>query len=61
MSAADYGFAADGDWHDLRIPLADLAALGLDLSAVTIAFSVSGGSGTAADTLLIDALYLTAD
>jgi hypothetical protein len=61
VSVADYGFKADGEWHDLRIPLADLVAQGIDLTEVTIAFSVGGGSGTAADTLLIDALYLTAD
>lgn len=61
VSAADYGFAADGEWHDLSVPLADLVALGLDLSEVTIALSIGGGAGTAADTLLIDALYLTAD
>jgi len=61
VSAADYGFVADGEWHDLRVPLADLTALGVDLSAVTVALSFGGGAGTAADTLLIDALYLTAD
>ncbi|MFO0746581.1 MAG: hypothetical protein U1F43_13055 [Myxococcota bacterium] len=59
VDAGDYGWAADGTWHTLAIPLTDLADLGVDLGAVTAALTLSGGSGTSADSLKIDDVYFT--
>ena len=55
--ATDYGYAADGEWHTLQIPLADFAAKGLDLAAVTSPLSLGGPKAEAGDFVLIDNLY----
>ena len=57
--AADYGYAADGEWHSLAIPLADLAAKGLDLAAVTSPLSLTGPTSAAGDFVLVDGVYLS--
>ena len=61
VQATDYGYTNDGRWHDLVIPLADLTDKGLDLGAVRVALLLVGGAGTPGETLLVDALYLTAE
>jgi beta-glucanase (GH16 family) len=38
------GFARDGEWHRVEVPVSDLAAQGLDLSAVGIPFGATGGA-----------------
>jgi hypothetical protein len=61
LAATDYGFTADGQWHFIQIPLADFAAEGADLSAVTGPFVFIGAGGEQGDTLKIDNLYFTQD
>lgn len=56
--ATDYGYANDGEWHVLEIPLGDFAARGVDLSQVRAPFILGGTGNTAGDTLLVDELYL---
>jgi hypothetical protein len=60
LDASAYGYAADGQWHSLEIPLADFAELGVDLQAVTDALTLGGLSGTSADALKVDGFYFTA-
>lgn len=61
VDAADYGWAADGQWHAIAIPTADLADLGVDLGAVTAGLTLGGGAGTSADSLQIDDVYFSAE
>jgi hypothetical protein len=60
-SVADYGYAPDGAWHDLIIPLSDLTAQGVDLSAVTVALLLVAEGGAQGDRVHIDDLYLSKD
>ena len=57
VNAVDYGFAADGEWHNLVIPMADL--LGADLANVTSPLLLLNGQGTTGSTLLVDDVYYT--
>lgn len=59
VPAGDYGYAADGDWHSLAIPLADFAAKGLDLAAVTSPLSLTGPKAAAGDFVLIDGVHFS--
>jgi hypothetical protein len=59
VAAVDHGFAADGEWHDLVIPLADLTASGVDLSRVTVALLLISDAATPGAELLLDNVYLT--
>ena len=61
VTLADYGFAADGAWHQVVIPLVDLDDAGVDLSAVTVAFMLIGEGVGDGDELKVDDLYLTQD
>ncbi|QDE86047.1 hypothetical protein [Myxococcus xanthus] len=61
LPASRYGYANDGQWHHLAIPLADFVAGGLQLNAVQAPFVFIAGAGPAADTLLLDNVYFTAD
>ena len=61
LKASDYGFRGDGAWHALDIPLADFAAAGLDLADVQAPFVFLGGPGAAGSSVLIDAVYITAE
>jgi hypothetical protein len=61
LDAKQYGYANDGEWHHLAIPLADYVAKGLKLNAVNSPFALFSGAGPAADKLLMDNLYFTAD
>lgn len=58
-SLIEYGFSADGEWHDLEIPLSDFVAEGLDLSRVVAPLVLIGGAGEEGDALLIDSVYLS--
>lgn len=58
LSAADYGYKADGQWHSLRIPLADFAAGGVDLTDVRVAFALGGPGGSAGQEILVDDVYM---
>ena len=57
--ASAYGYAADGMWHPLAIPLADFVADGLNLSAVSSPLNLTGPRGNAGDVLLLDNVYFT--
>ncbi len=59
IDPADYGFAADGEWHDLVIPLADYAAAGADLTQVAAPLVFVGPAGAAGDSVLIDGVFLS--
>lgn len=59
VSAADYGYVNDGQWHHLLVPLADFVEDGADLSNLTSPFIMSGGAGTSGEVFNVDALYWT--
>ena len=61
LDVEKYGYVNDGAWHHLAIPLTEFTAGGLRLSAVNAPFVLIAGSGTAADKLLLDNLYFTAE
>ncbi len=56
--ASTYGFRTDGEWHSLRIPLADLEGLGFEPSRCRSPFILEAGGGRSGETLLVDDLYL---
>lgn len=62
VRANDYGWVADGNWHSLSIPLADLVARGLDLGRMRSPFTIGNEQGAATaktgDVLLIDDVYV---
>lgn len=59
VRASTYGFQADGEWHVLNIPLADLSpAPGLD--GVTVALLLIDATAGSGSTLFVDDLYFTA-
>lgn len=58
VGATAYGYANDGEWHSIEIPLSDLSAV--DLSSVITPLIISGAGGSAGETLLVDAFYITA-
>ena len=59
VQVVEYGFAADGEWHMVSIPLSVFAESGVAMDAVTIPMRVGGLGGDTGATLLIDNLYLT--
>ncbi len=59
LDPATYGYANDGEWHFLRIPLQDAIDRGFDPSNVRSPFIVSGPTLQAGDVMLIDNLYFT--
>ncbi|WP_164015248.1 putative glycoside hydrolase [Pyxidicoccus trucidator] len=61
LDAKKYGYVNDGAWHHLAIPLTDYTAKGLKLNAVNSPFALFSGAGPAADKLVLDNLYFTAD
>lgn len=58
VSAADYGYAADGEWYNLTIPLSDFVDGGVDLSAIRVAFAIGGGAESAGAQILLDNVYM---
>jgi hypothetical protein len=56
-----YGYANDGEWHFLEIPLQDFIDRGWDPSNARSPFIMGGPTSKAGDTLLIDNLYFTKD
>jgi hypothetical protein len=62
LDVAKYGYKNDGEWHHLAIPVADFTASnGVKLNAINAPFVLIAGQGPAADKLLMDNLYFTAD
>ncbi|MGE6758973.1 putative glycoside hydrolase [Corallococcus interemptor] len=61
LALAKYGWANDGEWHHLAIPVADYVAAGLKLNDVSSPFTFAAEGGTAGQSLLLDNLYFTAD
>jgi len=59
--ARDYGYANDGEWHFLEIPLQDFIDRGWDPGNARSPFIMGGRTTQAGDTLLIDNLYFTKD
>ena len=57
VAAADYGFEADGQWHNLVIPVSDFT--GVDMSDIRVAFSLIADLGTPDATILVDDVYYT--
>ena len=55
LAASDYGFVADGAWHDVVIPLEDF---GLSLSAVDVPLVLVGEAWDSGSSFHIDDLYL---
>ena len=61
VDVSDHGFANDGEWHSLTIPLTEWTDGGVDLSAVLVPFALVGEGGVAGASLLVDDVYLTAE
>ncbi|WP_375759293.1 hypothetical protein [Corallococcus exercitus] len=61
LAATKYGWANDGEWHHLAIPVADFVAAGLKPNEVSSPFTFAAEGGTAGQSLLLDNLYFTAD
>lgn len=61
LDPTKYGYVNDGEWHNIIIPLADYVAGGVDLTAVDAPFVINAGAGMTGDSLLVDALFWTAD
>ncbi|MGK0361034.1 MAG: hypothetical protein ACI9U2_003352 [Bradymonadia bacterium] len=59
VDTADYGFLADGEWHDLTIPLSDYVAAGADLTQIGASLVFVGAVGEAGDTMFVDAVFLS--
>jgi len=57
VSASDYGYVNDGEWHSLVIPLEDFA--GADFTRVLSPLVMVGESGVSGEWLLIDDFYYT--
>jgi len=57
VELSEYGFVADGEWHELTIPLESLRDRGADLSAVTRPFVLIGGNISVGTRLIVDNLY----
>ncbi|MFN3202088.1 MAG: hypothetical protein ACE366_27020 [Bradymonadia bacterium] len=60
VTFSDYGFAADGEWHSMVIPLQDFADAGVDLTTVEIAIAFDGDAGERGESVLVDGLFLSA-
>jgi hypothetical protein len=61
LDPRDYGYANDGEWHVLEIPLQDAIDLGWDPSVARSPFIIFSAGGEPGDVLLIDNLYFTKD
>lgn len=59
IDLAEYGWAADGAWHRLEIPLADVADAGMDLTQVAAPLVFVGGAGEAGDAVSVDDVYFS--
>lgn len=59
IDLAGYGYAADGAWHDLVIPLTDYAAAGIDLTQVGAPLVFVGGAGAQGDSVLVDGVFFS--
>jgi hypothetical protein len=61
VHAADYGWANDGQWHVLTIPVADFVKNGLDKTMCQAPFVLNGNAGKVGEQLKLDDLYFSAD
>lgn len=59
VSASDYGYVNDGQWHPIDVPLSDFEAQGVLLSDVTAPFILGGLSGLPGETFILDEVYFT--
>jgi hypothetical protein len=58
VEAGDHGWAADGAWHHLAIPLAAFGAKGADLTRVRGPFLIGGVGAGGGEAILVDNLYV---
>jgi hypothetical protein len=63
VNPAAYGYAADGEWHPIRIPLADFQVAGepIDLANIRAPLTLAGTGNTRGARLQIDEVYLFRD
>jgi hypothetical protein len=59
VSLQAYGFLADGEWHNLQIPTADLQTQGLNLAAVIAPFILVAEGGSNGAEMRIDDVYFS--
>lgn len=59
LDPRSYGYVNDGEWHFLRIPLADAVARGWNPRQARSPFIIGGAGNRAGDRLYVDNLYLT--
>lgn len=57
LTLANYGFAADGNWHHISIPISDFVAAGVDLTKISQYVMMRDESVTAGDTYYYDFIY----
>lgn len=57
VSASTYGYVADGEWHNLEVPLSDFASQGLDLTSIRSPLFFLGGEGDSGEALRIDNVF----
>ena len=57
VSATDYGYVNDGQWHSLRIPLSDFGGFASGTTRAPLILSAPGGTG--GDMLFVDDFYFT--
>ena len=55
ISPGDYGFAADGEWHVINVPMADFAGAGLD--AVEVGLLIISAVAEPGTAVLFDDFY----
>lgn len=61
VAASDFGYAADGEYHEIRIPLSEYSDAGVDLSTARLPFAVGAPGGELGQTILVDYLYWEAE
>lgn len=59
IDLAEYGWAADGAWHRIEIPLSDYTAAGMNLATVAAPLVFLGPAGAAGDQVLVDDVYFS--
>jgi hypothetical protein len=57
VKASSYDYQNDGSWHQIVVPLSDMA--GVNLKKVSAPFVLVGGGGDKNERLYVDNLYFT--
>lgn len=61
VAASDFGYAADGVYYNLRIPLTEYSDAGVDLSRARLPFAIGAPGGEFGQFILVDDLYFEAE